>query len=66
MKVAVIGYGKMGREIEKILLDRGHSVPLVIDIDNVADLNADNLAEIDVAIEFTTPHTAYQNLKICV
>ncbi len=66
MKVAVIGYGKMGREIEKILIDRGHTVPLIIDIDNTADLNKENLAGIDVAIEFTTPHTAYENLKRCV
>ncbi len=56
----------MGREIEKILIDRGHSVPLIIDINNAEDLNAENLAKVDVAIEFTTPHTAYNNLKICV
>ncbi len=66
MKVAIIGYGKMGREIEKILISRGHSVPMIIDIDNAADLTADNLAQVDVAIEFTTPHTAYNNLKICI
>lgn len=66
MKVAIIGYGKMGREIEKILIERGHSIPLIIDKDNVADLNAANLAGIDVAIEFTMPHTAYANLKTCI
>ena len=45
MKAAIIGYGKMGREIEKILLERGHSVALVIDTDNASDLNAANLAQ---------------------
>ena len=58
MKAAIIGYGKMGREIEKILIERGHDVTLVIDTDNAADLNAANLAGVDVALEFTMPSTA--------
>ena len=58
MKAAIIGYGKMGHEIEKILVQRGHTVGLIIDQDNIADLNAEHLAGIDVAIEFTTPQTA--------
>ena len=66
MKVAIIGYGKMGHEIEQILLNRGHSVALIIDQDNAADLNAENLANIDVAIEFTTPTTAYTNVRTCI
>ncbi len=66
MKVAIIGYGKMGHEIEQVLLDRGHSVALIIDQENVADLNAENLANVDVAIEFTTPATAYHNVRTCV
>ena len=66
MKVAIIGYGKMGHEIEQVLLDRGHSVALIIDQENVADLNAENLADIDVAIEFTTPTTAYTNVRTCI
>ena len=66
MKVAIIGYGKMGHEIEQVLLDRGHSVALIIDQENVADLNAKNLADIDVAIEFTTPTTAYTNVRTCI
>ena len=66
MKVAIIGYGKMGREIEKILLQRGHEVALIIDQDNTADLNAENLKAIDVAIEFTTPSTAYNNIRTCL
>lgn len=66
MKTAIIGYGKMGREIEKILRQRGHEVALIIDQANTADLNAENLKEIDVAIEFTTPATAYDNIRRCL
>lgn len=66
MKAAIIGYGKMGREIEKILVDRGHEVTLIIDQDNAADLTAGNLARADVAIEFTTPSTAYGNIRKCL
>ena len=66
MKTAIIGYGKMGKEIEKILLQRGHEVSLIIDVDNAAELNADNLKDIDVAIEFTTPSTAYDNIRRCL
>ncbi|MEG1611046.1 MAG: 4-hydroxy-tetrahydrodipicolinate reductase [Alistipes sp.] len=66
MKAAIIGYGKMGHEIEKILIERGHSVALVIDVDNAAELNAIRLKGIDVALEFTTPATAYNNLRTCI
>lgn len=66
MKAAIIGYGKMGREIEKILIERGHDVTLVIDTDNAADLNAANLAGVDVALEFTMPSTAYANIRTCI
>ena len=66
MKAAIIGYGKMGREIEKILVERGHTVGLVIDTENAAELDAAHLAEIDVAIEFTTPETAYANIRTCI
>ena len=61
MKAAIIGYGKMGHEIEKILLQRGHTVALIIDQNNTDDLCAEKLADVDVAIEFTTPWTAYDN-----
>ena len=66
MKVAIIGYGKMGHEIEQVLLQRGHSVALIIDQDNAHDLCAEKLAEVDVAIEFTTPTTAYSNVRTCI
>lgn len=66
MRAAIIGYGKMGHEIEKILLSRGHEVALIIDLNNAADLNAENLKRVDVAIEFTTPSTAYNNIRTCL
>lgn len=66
MKAAIIGYGKMGREIEKVLIERGHEVALKIDIDNSSDLNEQNLKDIDVAIEFTSPATAYANVRKCL
>lgn len=61
MKIALIGYGKMGRMIEKIALDRGHDVVCRIDIDNQEDFDSEAFKTADVAIEFTAPHTAYNN-----
>lgn len=66
MKIALIGYGKMGKEIERILIARGHTVPLIIDIGNADDLNAEKLRGIDAAIEFTTPQTAFHNIVACL
>lgn len=66
MKAAIIGYGKMGREIEQILKERGHETALIIDTDNAAELDAAHLTETDVAIEFTTPQTAYDNIRTCL
>ena len=66
MKAAIIGYGKMGREIERILAERGHETALIIDLDNARDLDAEHLKGIDVAIEFTTPATAYGNIRTCL
>ncbi len=63
MKCAIIGHGKMGREIERILIERGHSVELIIDEANAHELTADRLANIDVAFEFTTPDTALHNIR---
>jgi 4-hydroxy-tetrahydrodipicolinate reductase len=65
MNIALIGYGKMGKEIEAIALERGHSIALTVDVNNQADLNAANLSKADVAIEFTTPDTAVQNIMAC-
>ncbi len=61
MKIALIGYGKMGKMIEQIALSRGHEIVSIIDIDNQEDFESDAFASADVAIEFTTPQTAYGN-----
>ena len=66
MKAAIIGYGKMGREIEKLLRERGHEVALIIDQENTHDFPAERLQGVDVALEFTTPSTAYENLRRCI
>lgn len=65
MKIALIGYGKMGKEIEKIALDRGHEIVLKIDISNPEDLTIQNLQKADVAIEFTMPSSAINNYLLC-
>ncbi len=65
MKIALIGYGKMGKEIEKIALDRGHEVILKIDISNPEELTVHNLQKADVAIEFTMPSSAVSNYQLC-
>jgi 4-hydroxy-tetrahydrodipicolinate reductase len=66
MNIALIGYGKMGHEIETIAKERGHSITLIIDRDNQKDLNHTNLNAVDVAIEFSTPETAFENIKTCL
>ncbi|MBZ5856704.1 4-hydroxy-tetrahydrodipicolinate reductase [Flavihumibacter profundi] len=62
MKIALIGYGKMGRAIEKIALERGHSIVLKIDIDTAHLFTREELSKADVAIEFTSPHSAFNNV----
>lgn len=66
MNVAIIGYGKMGHEIEKVLTARGHSVSLIIDKDNAEDMTAENLKKVDVAIEFSAPAVAFDNICRCL
>lgn len=61
MKIALIGYGKMGHLIEKIALQRGHQIVCIIDADNQDDFNSPQFKSADVAIEFTTPTAAYDN-----
>jgi 4-hydroxy-tetrahydrodipicolinate reductase len=65
MKIALIGYGKMGKEIEKIALDRGHEIVLKIDVTNPEDFTISSLQNADVAIEFTMPTSATANYKLC-
>lgn len=61
MKIALIGYGKMGRMIEEIALSRGHEIVCIIDVDNQEDFDSPQFQSADVAIEFTAPHVAYGN-----
>lgn len=63
MKIAIIGYGKMGRAIERIALGRGHEIVCRIDEDNVDDLDSPEFAGADVAIEFTRPASAVSNYR---
>lgn len=65
MKVALLGYGKMGKIIEKIAIDRNHEIVLKIDQDNLHELTAENLQLADVAIEFSTPATVLGNIRQC-
>ena len=61
MKIALIGYGKMGKEIEKVAVARGHEIVSIIDVDNQDDFNSEAFKSADVAIEFTNPMVAYDN-----
>jgi 4-hydroxy-tetrahydrodipicolinate reductase len=65
MKIALIGYGKMGKTIEKIALDRNHTIVLKIDENNVNELTVENLSKADVAIDFSIPSSAFNNIKLC-
>lgn len=65
MNLAIIGYGRMGKEIEQMALDRGHKVILRIDESNVSSVNKDDFKNVDVAIEFTVPESAFKNIDLC-
>lgn len=65
MKIALIGYGKMGKTIEQIALERGHQIAAVIDIQNPEAFGSEAFRSADVAIEFTTPATAFANYMKC-
>jgi 4-hydroxy-tetrahydrodipicolinate reductase len=65
MKIAILGYGKMGRIIEKFATERGHDIVLKVNIDNMDDLNIENLQKADVAIDFSTPDSALSNIELC-
>jgi 4-hydroxy-tetrahydrodipicolinate reductase len=66
MKIALIGYGKMGHAIEEIALQRGHEIVLKISIDNTEDNTIENIQKADVAIEFTGPEVAFGNVIKCL
>ena len=63
MKIALIGYGKMGHMIEQIALERGHEIVSIIDVDNIEDFDSPAFASADVAIEFTNPTAAFANYQ---
>lgn len=63
MKIILLGYGKMGKIIERVALDRGHQITARIDVDNASDFD---LAKGDVAIEFSHPDAAFENVKKCI
>ncbi|MEP2023568.1 MAG: 4-hydroxy-tetrahydrodipicolinate reductase [Reichenbachiella sp.] len=63
MRVGLVGYGKMGQAIEKILIEKGHTVSKTINIDNIGEINDITPQNTDVAIEFTAPESALNNIK---
>ena len=65
MKIALIGYGKMGKTIEQIAIQRGHQIVSIIDINNAEDIYSEAFKSADAAIEFTTPATAFNNYMKC-
>jgi 4-hydroxy-tetrahydrodipicolinate reductase len=66
MNIALIGYGKMGKEIEAIAVKRKHKIVLHVEKDNADLVTENDLKKADVAIEFTTPHTVVDNIKKCI
>ena len=65
MKIALFGYGKMGKEIEQIALQRNHTIVLKIDKKNIENVTTQQLQQADVAIEFSTPNTVIENMYKC-
>ncbi len=66
MKIAIIGYGKMGKAIEEIAVSRGHEAVLKINTTNLNTFTPENLSRCDVAIEFTGPNSAFENISSCL
>ena len=66
LNIALIGYGKMGKAIEEIAIQRGHTISLKIDLNTMDQFIGENLQKCDVAIEFTSPHSAVQNINTCL
>lgn len=66
MKIALIGYGKMGKAIEEVAVAKGHQIVLTIDVQNNHEFTKENIQKADVAIEFTGPHSAFENVKKCI
>ncbi|HQQ94838.1 MAG TPA: 4-hydroxy-tetrahydrodipicolinate reductase [Bacteroidia bacterium] len=66
MNIALFGYGKMGKEIEKIALERGHRIVLKVHEHNALSLTQQDLAKAEVAIEFSTPQSVVNNIYRCM
>ena len=66
MKIALIGYGKMGKAIEEIAVSRGHTIVLKVSLENMEDNTIDKIRQADAAIEFTGPESAYENILRCL
>ena len=65
MKIAILGYGKMGKAVEKAAIKNNHSIVLKIDETNIDELTVDNLKKADLAFEFSVPTTAFKNINLC-
>lgn len=65
MKIALIGYGKMGKAIEQFAIAAGNEIALKIGTNNLAQFTIENLQQADVAIEFTQAESAVQNIECC-
>lgn len=66
MNIILVGYGKMGKAIEEIAVKKGHTISLKVDIHNADELNTTSASKADVAIEFTGPHSAFDNVMKCL
>ena len=66
MKIALIGYGKMGKAIEEIAVSRGHTIVLKVSLENMEDNTIEKIRQADAAIEFTGPESAYENILRCL
>lgn len=66
MNIVLLGYGKMGKVIEKIALSRGHNIVARIDVNNRSEFDALTAADVDAVIEFSHPLSAYENVKTCI
>jgi len=66
MNIALIGYGRMGHEIEETAVKRGHIISLIVDRDNTDDICREKMTGVDVAVEFSVPETAFENISKCL
>jgi 4-hydroxy-tetrahydrodipicolinate reductase len=66
MKIAIIGYGRMGKSIEELAKTKGHEIVQVFGGKNPEEFTIENLQKADVAIDFSLPHTAYDNITKCI